>query len=223
MPKKTTARDDIKIEVHQGSLTDGDATVLVNASNTGMRLGSGVSHAIRLGCGGADYQQTLFNVLDKELGGELPPGEVCITDAGSHPRATHVLHAAVMDYREGSPDGREPDAARIEAICERLWPAVEALGGQQSIAMVALGAGTGGMGLSDTTEIACRSLKAHQHAVGDGSHIDRVCFYGFQLHEFVITVEVVTEHFDIDRESLPDEVWELIEKRRADGDQTIRT
>jgi O-acetyl-ADP-ribose deacetylase (regulator of RNase III) len=206
----------MRIEVKPGSLTDGDASVLVNASNTGLRLGSGVSHAIRLGCGGADYQKTLFTFLEDELGGELPPGDVCLTDAGSHPRARHVLHAAVMDYREGSPAGREPDATRIEAICQKLWPAVEALGGEQSIAMVALGAGTGGMGLRDTTEIACRSLRAHQEQVGEQSRIKRVCFYGFELHEFVITAEVVAAHFTLERDALPEEVWEVIDKRRAD-------
>ena len=39
----------LTIEVVQGSLTDGDERVLVNASNTNAMLGSGVSGAIRRG------------------------------------------------------------------------------------------------------------------------------------------------------------------------------
>jgi hypothetical protein len=48
-----------RIEVRVGSLTDGDETVLINASNTLAWLGSGVSSAIPDACGGEMYQRAI--------------------------------------------------------------------------------------------------------------------------------------------------------------------
>jgi len=89
----------IEIDVVQGSLTSGDESVLINASNTGARLGTGVSHAIRLGCGGEAYQDHIYRELKRVKGGDMVPGDLFTTDAGSHENAKFVVHVAVMDYR----------------------------------------------------------------------------------------------------------------------------
>jgi O-acetyl-ADP-ribose deacetylase (regulator of RNase III) len=182
----------MKVEVVQGSLTDGDESVLVNASNTGARLGSGVSHAIRVACG-PEFQGHIYAELERLKGGPMEPGDLFVTHAGAHPNAKHVVHAAVMDYREGAKfSSVAPDEARIRAICDKLWPAIEAIeGGPHSVAMVALGGGTGGLGVRMPTEVACETLKAH-----GGAGISRVRFYGWADHEFLNMADVVSKHFD---------------------------
>lgn len=87
------------VALKQGSLTDGDETLLVNASNTNLQLGSGVSGAIRKACG-TTFQAALDELLEKR-GGPLEPGDVVLTNAGAHRRARYIAHVAVMDYRGG--------------------------------------------------------------------------------------------------------------------------
>lgn len=198
-----------EVTVAQGSLTDGDERVLVNASNTEVALGSGVSAAIRVACG-PGYQEHIRDELKRARGGSLEPGDVFVTDAGSHPRAAYVAHCAVMDYRAGSTGPSGPDEARIEQICRALWPAVDALGDGRTVAMVALGAGVGNLGVRRPTEIACATLQAHLDA-HPGSRLERVCFYGYQLHEFAVIAEVVSSFFEVPAGAIPAEVKALFE------------
>ncbi|MHB8876982.1 MAG: macro domain-containing protein [Myxococcaceae bacterium] len=100
MRERATRSAMADIALRQGSLTQGDDSVLVNASNTNGQLGTGVSAAIRKACG-AGFQTKISSALERRCGGPMRPGEVLVTDAGSHPRAKFVVHVAVMDYREG--------------------------------------------------------------------------------------------------------------------------
>jgi O-acetyl-ADP-ribose deacetylase (regulator of RNase III) len=192
------------VAVTQGSLTDGTSLVLVNASNTNGKLGSGVSGAIRRACG-PGFQAEIERSIDARFGGPMPPGEVVVTSAGAHPRARHIAHVAVMDYREGFTAASFPDAALIQRCCENLWPAIEAIGEPSlSVAMVALGAGTGNLGVRLPTEIACTTLAAH---LKDGpSRIEAVTFYGYELHEYIAILDVVSGRFPIDWSEVPDEI-----------------
>jgi O-acetyl-ADP-ribose deacetylase (regulator of RNase III) len=187
-------------------LTEGDEDVLVNASNTNVALGSGVSRAIYLACGADEYQKHIKAALGAKFAGvwggsaepqleaAMPPGEVLVTDAGKHPRAKWVAHAAVMDYRPGSPAGMSPSIGRIRGACVKLWDAIERIEapGPLSVAMVALGAGVGGLGVRAPTEAACETLLVHVQA-HPGSKIGKVVFYGYMLHEFMTVQEVVNE------------------------------
>ena len=198
----------MKVEVREGSVTDADVDVLVNASNTLGQLGSGVSHAIRVACG-RGFQEVIDGGLEKR-GGSMAPGDVFLTHAGKHPRARFVMHVAVMDYRDAAKQPW-PDAARIRRGCERLWPAVDALPrGAYSIGMVALGGGTGGLGERLPTEIACETLKARPWA-----QIDRVVFNGWGLLGYVNVLDVVARHFDVDMSAVPDEVREHLARLRG--------
>ena len=204
-----------EIALAQGSLTDGAELVLVNASNTNAALGSGVSGAIRRACG-PGYQEKLSAELERRFGGPMQPGQVLVTDAGSHPRARYVVHVAVMDYRQGFGGGSYPTLDVIRTGCEQLWDAVEGLVAEPrvSVAMVALGAGTGGLGVREPTRIACETLKAHL-AIHRTSRVARVVFYGFALHELLAIAEVVTAHFPEAEESLPAEVKEGLRSLRG--------
>jgi O-acetyl-ADP-ribose deacetylase (regulator of RNase III) len=193
------------IEVVQGSLTDGDELVLVNASNTNAMLGSGVSGAIRRTCG-PNYQQYVFDELAKQKNGPMFPGDVMVTNAGTHPKARWIAHLAVMDYRDGFRGESAPDLGRIRMGCERLWDALEAIPeAQLSVAMVALGAGTGGLGLRDTVKVSAETLKAHC-AVFKQTKISRVRFYGYATHEYVAMCAELLGHFPELEKNVPTDV-----------------
>ncbi len=193
------------LQIARGSLTDGAERVLVNASNTELRLGTGVSGAIRAACG-PGFQERLY-ALRAQRGGSLAPGEVVVTDAGAHPTARHIAHVAVMDYRPGTTGPAHPTLDLIRTACERLWDALEGLSDEPelSVAMVALGAGTGGLGLVDTTKVSCETLKAHL-AIHANTRISRVVFYGYALHEYLATAGEVVRHFPEVAQGLPEDV-----------------
>ncbi len=195
----------MQVALKQGSLTDGDETLLVNASNTNLQLGSGVSGAIRRACGTA-FQGALDALLEKR-GGPLEPGDVVVTGAGAHRRVRYIVHVAVMDYRSGVSASSFPSLERVRSGCEKLWAAIDALHEDVSVAMVALGAGTGGLGVVDSTEVACRTLQA-----AAPKRITRITFYGFALHEHVAMAGVVCRFFPEAAGSLSAEVKELLER-----------
>ena len=182
-----------RITTVQGSLTDGSETLLVNASNTNVALGSGVSAAIRRACG-AGYQDHLDQLLLERFGGAMSPGDVLITDAGAHPRAKYVAHVAVMDYREGQAGSSLPTTATIEKGCSALWREIETLPVDVTVAMVALGAGTGQLGVHEPTRLACETLKRHLESRAT-SRVAGVTFYGFMLHEQMAIAAVVAAAF----------------------------
>ena len=188
----------MRIEIAKGSLTDGSETVLVNASNTNLALGSGVSAAIRKACG-VGYQEHIQLALKEKHGGPMEPGKVLITDAGAHPTAKWVAHVAVMDYR-GKGGSAAPTLDLIRTACEKLWDAIETVSEERlSVAMVALGAGAGGLDFGESMRIGCETLKAHA-AIHRDTRIDRVAFYAFEAREFRLATEVVKKHFPEARE-----------------------
>jgi O-acetyl-ADP-ribose deacetylase len=192
------------IAIAQGSLTDGPSLVLVNASNTQGALGSGVSGAIRRACG-PGFQAEIERAIAARFDGPMPPGEVIVTSAGAHPRARYIAHVAVMDYRDGFTAVSFPDAPLIQRCCEGLWPAIEAINEPSlSVAMVALGAGTGNLGVRLPTEIACTTLAAH--LARGPSRIEAVTFYGYELHEYIAILDEVSSRFPIDWAEVPDEI-----------------
>lgn len=204
----------MRLTLRQGSLTDGDESVLVNASNTNARLGSGVSAAIRQACG-AGYQTFLDAELARQFGGPMAPGEVMVTHAGTHPRAKFVVHVAVMDYRDGFGGNSFPTLDTVRAGCERLWRAVEQLPGSEphSVAMVALGAGTGGLGVTGPTRLAAATLSTHLEQTS-GSRIERVTFYGYQLVEYLAMAHVLVQAFPALKDDLPPDVLASLAQAR---------
>lgn len=202
----------MKVMIRQGSLTDGDESVLVNASNTLAQLGTGVSAAIRQACG-KGYQEKVLAMLEHQFKGPMMPGQVLLTHAGTHPRAVWVAHVAVMDYRPGHEANSHPTIDTIRTGCERLWDVVETIpgAGTQSVAMVALGAGTGNLGVAEPTRIASETLKAHV-ALHPSTRIERVTFYGFQLPDYIAVAHVLAVQFPEVLEQLPEEIRRFIEK-----------
>jgi len=102
--------------VKKGNLLDEkNATFIVNASNTQMLLGSGVSAAFRRRCG-STLQKEMFDKL-RSLGHALQQGDVVATSSGESVNFLYALHAAVMDYNEGvRGDGTLPKLQDIDNI-----------------------------------------------------------------------------------------------------------
>ncbi len=172
------------VSLAQGSLTDGRELVLVNDSNTHVQLGSGVSGAIRQACG-PKYQGHLFEALQAKFGGPMEPGQVLLTHAGAHPRAKYVAHVAVMDARRDTSAQLMPSLETIRLGCEHLWAELERLppGVKPTVAMVALGAGLGNLGVVGPTQVTATSLQAHLRAT-PASRLAHVTFYGYLPHEY---------------------------------------
>ena len=200
---------ELDIALVHGDLTSGQELVLVNASNTNVALGSGVSGAIRRTCGTA-YQDHIKQALEQTFGGPMAPGEVLITDAGIHPIARYVAHVAVMDYRRGFSASSFPSKELIAQALERLWVALESIPEPSlSVAMVALGAGTGQLGVRFPTNAACDTLLAHRAARPD-SRIHKVVFYGYGLPDYLVMAEVLSACLPGFRATLPVEIQKHI-------------
>ena len=201
----------LKIHVVQGSLTDGDETLLVDASNTNVALGSGVSGAIRRACG-PGYQDHISRALEEAHGGPMKPGEVLITDAGTHPRARLIAHIAVMDYRRGFTGSSFPTLDLIRTCWRNFFRAVGTLSEPVTVAMVALGAGTGQLGARESTEIAVESLVAYERDHAGASKLLGCTFYGFQLFEYAAIADVVSAAFPEVLATIPPDVRALFQR-----------
>jgi len=89
-----------KLSVKQGNLlSEEDATFIVNASNTKLILGSGVSMAFKRHCGN-ELQQEMLKSLEN-IEGILNQGDVVATSSAKATNFTYALHVAVMDYNSG--------------------------------------------------------------------------------------------------------------------------
>lgn len=193
----------MNVRVARGSLTEGDETLLVNASNTNVSLGSGVSAAIRAACG-PGYQEHIAHALAATYGGPMEPGQVLVTDAGAHPRARWVAHAAVMDYREGFRGSSFPTLDTIRACAVNIVDAASSLPEPVTLAWVALGAGTGQLGVREPTRVACETLLARP-----SPRIAGVTFYGYDLVEYAAIADVVSRFFPAVLATIPEEVRAL--------------
>ena len=202
----------VHITLHHASLTDGPESVLVNASNTTVSLGSGVSAAIRRACG-PGYQEHLEAELARVHPDAFDPGMVLMTDAGTHPRARWVAHVAVMDYRAQARSAF-PTLEVVRLGCQNLWQAVADLpGGPHSVAMVALGAGVGGLGVTEPTRLACHTLKAH--LASRPLSIRAVAFYAIDLVELLAAARVIVAEFPEVHERLSNELQEALAAEEA--------
>jgi len=87
--------------VKQGNLlNEENATFIVNASNTKLILGSGVSMAFAQHCG-RELQAEMLQGL-RNIGESLIQGDVVATSSGQANNFKYALHAAIMDYDIGT-------------------------------------------------------------------------------------------------------------------------
>lgn len=121
------------IVIKMGDVTDSVVDAIVNAGNTWLKLGSGVSGAINQK-GGPRIQQELDAIRDSLENKRLAQGEVVVTSAGNL-RCKYIIHPAVV-----GPEQVNEDILRTAVRnCLRQANALKCL----SLAFPALGTGVG--------------------------------------------------------------------------------
>jgi len=157
------------IVARQGNITDAHTTVVVNAGNTSLWLGSGVAGAIKR-AGGPSIQQELDRIQALKTPRRKVPqttrigefrhftvdlGDVVVTHAGNM-HARFVYHAAVMDC-EGSTKGKTDTMivrmATVNCMLEARRMSV------RSIAFPIFGTGVGGLSIPAATEAMLGAIK----------------------------------------------------------------
>lgn len=118
------------IVIKTGNITDPIAQAIVNASNTRLRLGAGISGAIKAQAGPG--LQAELDQISARI--EMDNGDAVITGAHEMKGVRNIIHAACV---EGSEDTiRKSIENSLKICCERSI---------MSVAFPALGTGTGSM------------------------------------------------------------------------------
>jgi O-acetyl-ADP-ribose deacetylase (regulator of RNase III) len=136
----------MEFQVIQGDIAAQQADALVNAANTGLRMGSGVAGALRRAAGGAIDDEAVAK-------GPVDLGEVAVTDAYDLD-AEYVIHAAAM------PAGGQATAESIRDATRNTLEEADALD-CESLVIPALGTGVAGFALEDGARIICEELDAY--------------------------------------------------------------
>ena len=145
------------LTIKQGDLLEeNNATFIVNASNTRLLLGSGVSMSFKRHCG-LELQHEMSSVLES-IGQPLSKGDVIATSSVNATNFTYALHAAIMDYNEGTSESNKyPTLDDIKLTLEDIERYLEwyAKDNPESIKLVLplLGCGVGGLNIADVFHI----------------------------------------------------------------------
>lgn len=146
MKRSNLTTDEKQILIVKGDITQSDVDAVVNAANTDLLLGSGVSGAIRK-TGGDGIQKECSAISP------IPLGEAAVTGGGTL-RAKYIIHAAGM-YK----GGRVDEKPLRDATANSLRRAEEL--SLRSIAFPALGTGFGGFDTNKCADIMIEIAKNH--------------------------------------------------------------
>jgi len=135
----------MEFEVIQGDIAAQSADALVNAANTGLRMGSGVAGALERAAGSGLNEEAVAK-------GPVELGGVATTDA-YRLDAEYVIHAAAM------PAGGEATAQSIRAATRNTLAEADALN-CESLVLPALGCGIAGFDFEAGVRISCEELAA---------------------------------------------------------------
>jgi len=128
--------------VAEGDITRARVDAIVNAANSLMIMGGGVAGAIKR-AGGREIEEEAMRHAP------VPVGEAIATTAGRLP-ARYVIHAPTMER----PAMRIPLENAVKATRAALRKAVEL--GVESVALPAMGAGVGGLGVREVARAMAR-------------------------------------------------------------------
>jgi O-acetyl-ADP-ribose deacetylase (regulator of RNase III) len=164
----------LSVSVIRGDITEVVADAIVNASNTRLKLGAGVSAAIRQAAG-PTLQDAMFAEA-KRL--DIKPGDVVVTGSHGLPHARRILHAATAS-------GKAKVVAAAVARCLELTEEKHI----RSLAFPALGTGTGGMDVRECAEIMADELVRFTSEI-PGHELERVILVLWTAKDFDVFVEV---------------------------------
>jgi O-acetyl-ADP-ribose deacetylase (regulator of RNase III) len=131
--------NDSRLRFHVGNIALHRADVIVNPSNTVLQLGTGVSGAIRRAAA-PELQEEMYRYAP------IGWGTVAVTEPFGLP-CSYLFHAAVIDRNRTAGPGV------IRACLANMFLRAEELG-IQSIALPALGTGSGGIDLATSGRIS---------------------------------------------------------------------
>lgn len=166
-----------------------NATFIVNASNTQMLLGSGVSMAFKRHCGSgleAEMQRKLVSI-----DGGIRPGDVVATSSGEAGNFRYALHAAVMNYDPGVRQrDKYPTLETIRTILENIeaylsWYAAHH-SPQMKLVLPLLGCGVGGLDKREVLELY------RAFFMRDVEYECEVVVYGYSAEDYRLIREVMT-------------------------------
>ncbi len=169
------------IVVKQGNLLNEEADFIVNASNTKLILGSGVSMAFKRHCGIG--LQNEMNALLNSTEGSLLQGDVVATSSGTAKNFKYSLHVAVMSYNQGMKyNEKKPTINIIEKALQNienylLWYANNK-SNTMKLVLPLMGCGVGGLDKTDVIYL----YKNFFH-----KHIDINCevvIYGYNFEDY---------------------------------------
>ena len=150
-----------KIETFCGSIIDCPTQVIINAANSQVALGSGVSGAIREACGGNAFQRECHEILEELYDDYLPRGEVMATGGGSS-QFRWILHAATIDFSQGQYTSQDVVRKSMISILKSAEEIIEEndLDGL-SIGVPLLGSDVGGLSIQESCDALCEGMKIY--------------------------------------------------------------
>ncbi|WP_457743246.1 macro domain-containing protein [Sulfurimonas sp.] len=180
-----------KCTIKQGNLLEEeDATFIVNASNTKLLFGSGVSMAFKRHCG---------NILQDEMHeklrsiGKLEKGDVVATSSGNAKNFKYALHVAVMNYNKGvSTEQKAPTLQNIKTALENIekyikWYIENKNNQNIKLVLPLMGCGVGGLNKEDVIklyrEFFCR----------DVAFDCEVVIYGYNTQDYKKILKIMME------------------------------
>ena len=169
-------------------LKEENATFIVNASNTKLQLGSGVSSAFRKVCGVVMQMEMLDKY--KSLEQELQKGDVIATSAGKAINFKYALHAAVMDYNTGVRGiDKLPTIDTIKKILQNIepylqWYADNHTDEPMKLVLPLMGCGVGGLNTKQVLEVY------KSFFLREVSFQCKVVIYGYSLENYELAKEI---------------------------------
>ena len=175
--------------IKQGNLLEEpNATFIVNASNTRLLLGSGVSMAFKRNCG-HELQNEMTAKLNT-LNVVLKKGDVIATSSGKATNFEYALHAAIMEYTPGTRgDEKLPTLTDISNALNNIesyvqWYIKEKNDKKPKLVLPLMGCGVGGL---DKEEVA----KLYKHFFQRDVNFNcEVVIYGYSQDDYELIKRV---------------------------------
>jgi len=141
------------INIKSGNLLDENAIFIVNASNTKLILGSGVSMCFKRHCG-KELQDEMDKVL-ASIDGDIEHGDVVATSSANAKNFSYALHVATINYNKHQQ--KNPTLTIIETALKNIENYLIWYKNHKSdnitLAIPLLGCGAGGLDKTEVLEL----------------------------------------------------------------------
>ena len=166
------------VSIKIGNVVEEEADFIVNASNTKLLLGSGVSMAFKRHCGVA-LQKEMTQILN-DMGGKLSQGSVILTSSATATNFKYALHAAVISYNKE--DSKNPTLSTIKLCLKNIEQILISKNPSHKIklALPLMGCGVGGLDKKDIIKLY-KAFFAKDIAID----VD-VVIYGYSQDDFYL-------------------------------------